>query len=129
MADMTLAGRDLVQVALTTRELDRARIFYRDMLGLPLLFEAGGMLFFQLKNTRLMIGGAHDQPQGQLSGGSILYIDAPDIDALGAALEEKGIVFLGPAQTVQKTAAGELRLRAFRDPDGNTLALMGLVAG
>ena len=41
MANDSLAGRKLVQVALTCRDLDRARTFYRDTLGLPLLFEAG----------------------------------------------------------------------------------------
>ena len=47
-SELSLAGRKLVQVALTCRDLDRARAFYRDTLGLPLLFEAGTMLFFQL---------------------------------------------------------------------------------
>ncbi|HEY5237853.1 MAG TPA: VOC family protein, partial [Rhizomicrobium sp.] len=58
MADETksLAGRNLVQVGLTCRDLERAKHFYRDVLGLPLLFEVGGMLFFQLGTQRLMIG-------------------------------------------------------------------------
>jgi catechol 2,3-dioxygenase-like lactoylglutathione lyase family enzyme len=37
----SLAGRSLTQVGLTVRNLERARGFYRDILGLPLLFEAG----------------------------------------------------------------------------------------
>ena len=41
----SLRGRRLVQVALTTRDLERSRQFYRDTLGLPLLFEAGAMMF------------------------------------------------------------------------------------
>jgi predicted enzyme related to lactoylglutathione lyase len=61
-------------------------------------------------------------------GGSILYFDAPDIDTLAPALEKKGVQFLGPAQTVQTTATHDLKLRVFRDPDGNTLALIGMVA-
>ncbi len=121
----TLASRKLVQIALTTRDLDRARIFYRDTLGLPLLFEAPpGMLFFQLDGLRLMIG--KEETPGPI-GGSVVYFDAPDIDALGAALEAKGVTFLGRAETVQRTATHELKLRAFRDPDGNALALMGMV--
>jgi len=120
----TMAGRKLVQVGLACRDLDRARSFYRDTLGLPLLFEAGNMLFFQLEGMRLMVGLAEaDRPVG----GSIIYFDAPDIDALGHALEARGVKFLGTAVTVQQTQTHELKLREFLDPDGNPLALMGLV--
>ncbi|HWA89549.1 MAG TPA: VOC family protein [Rhizomicrobium sp.] len=122
-----LGGRKLAQVALTCRDLDRARGFYRDTLGLNFMFEAGNMLFFQLDGMRLMIGKEEPGHEGGPIGGSVLYFDAPDIDALGAALEAKGIVFLRPAETVQRTETHELKLRAFRDPDGNLLALMGMV--
>jgi catechol 2,3-dioxygenase-like lactoylglutathione lyase family enzyme len=123
--ELNLAGRKLVQVALTCRDLDRARSFYRDTLSLPLLFEAGNMLFFQLEGLRLMVG--KEETAESAIGGSVIYFDAPDIDALGAALEAKGVVFLGRAEAVQRTATHELKLRAFKDPDGNALALMGMV--
>lgn len=121
----SLAGRSLMQVGLTCRDLERAKGFYRDVLGLPFLFEVSGMLFFQLAGTRLMVGLEHtkDQP----IGGSILYFDAPDIHALGNALEAKGVTFGGPAHVLQRTATHELMLRPFSDPDGNALALMGMV--
>ncbi|HEY1632660.1 MAG TPA: VOC family protein [Rhizomicrobium sp.] len=121
----SLKGRKLVQVAFTCRDLDRARAFYRDTLGLPLLFEAGNMLFFQLDGLRLMVGQEHEP--GQAIGGSLIYFDAPDIDALGPALEAKGVKFVGPATVVQRTGTHELKLREFHDPDGNALALMGMV--
>jgi catechol 2,3-dioxygenase-like lactoylglutathione lyase family enzyme len=122
---LTLDDRKLVQVGLTCRDLDRARAFYRDVLGLPLLFEAGNMLFFQLEGLRLMIG--KEQQPGSSIGGSLIYFDAPDIDLLGPALEAKGIDFTGPATVVQRTETHELKLREFLDPDGNALALMGMV--
>jgi len=125
MSDINLSGRRLAQVGLSCRELDRARGFYRDTLGLPLLFEAGNMLFFQLDGMRLMVGLAPDPAKP--SGGAIVYFEAPDIDALGAALEERGVQFLGLAVTVQQAQTHELKLREFYDPDGNALALMGMV--
>jgi methylmalonyl-CoA/ethylmalonyl-CoA epimerase len=115
----------VTQVGLTVRDLDLARKFYRDTLGLPLLFEANGMLFFQLAGLRLMVGRAYkpDQP----IGGSILYFDAPDFDAAVSALESRGVFFLSDAQVLQRTDTHELRLRSFLDSDGNALALMGMV--
>ena len=122
---LDLKGRKLVQVALTVRDLDRARTFYRDTLGLTLLFEAGTMLFFDAGGQRLMIG--KEEKAGSAIGGSLIYFDAPDIDVLGPALEARGITFVGPATVVQQTQTHELKLREFFDPDGNALALMGMV--
>ena len=122
-APATLAGRKLVQVALATRDPERSKQFYRDVLGLQLLFEVPNMTFYQMGDLRLMVG----VESSMTPGGSVLYIDAPDLDALGAELEQRGVRFLGPAVVVQRTEKGELKLREFRDPDGNALALMGFV--
>ena len=118
----SLAGRKVVQAAVTVTDLPRAVGFYRDVLGLPFLFETNGMAFFQAGETRLLVGL---NPHGTPSDGSVLYFDAPDIDPLRAALEGLGIVFNGPTQVLQRTASHELKLASFRDPDGNALALMG----
>lgn len=120
-----LAGRKLVQVALVTSDLERARAFYRDTLGLQLLFEAGEMLFFDVGGQRLMVG--KDGGSGLTPGGGIIYFDAPDFETLEKELESRRVRFSGPASVVQRTATHELRLREFRDPDGNHLALMGNV--
>ncbi len=125
-ASTILAGRGLAQVSLTTRDLPRAIAFYRDVLGLPFLFEAGAMAFFDLAGVRLMIG--LDADASKPLGGSILYFDDPQIDRTGERLEALGVRFLGPAATVQRTETHDLKLREFRDPDGNVLALMGKVA-
>ena len=122
-APASLAGRKLVQVALATRDPERSKQFYRDVLGLPLLFEVPNMTFYQLGDMRLMIG----VEPSMTPGGSVLYIDAPDIDTLGSELEKRGVRFSGEATVVQRTDKGELKLREFRDPDGNPLALMGFV--
>ncbi|HEX8233922.1 MAG TPA: VOC family protein [Caulobacteraceae bacterium] len=124
-----LSGRNLVQAALPVTDLARARAFYADTLGLPLLFETNGMAFFQLGNLRLMLGRPEEQEGGtETKHGACLYFDAPDLPDLADRLETAGVRFLGPAETVQRSEAGDLQLRFFRDPDGNLLALMGMVA-
>ena len=120
-----LAGRALAQVALAVGDLPRAVAFYRDVLGLPLMFETNGMAFFQLGNLRLMIG--RREPGGPTLGPGVIYFDAPDLPELGAELEARGLVFRGPAETLQRTAEGELQLRFAPDPDGNMIGLMGVV--
>ncbi|MDZ4741419.1 MAG: VOC family protein, partial [Alphaproteobacteria bacterium] len=66
----------LAQVALTTRDLPKAIEFYRDALGLKLMFEVSGMAFFDMDGTRLMIGAS--QSTEPLQNNSYLYFDAGD---------------------------------------------------
>jgi len=122
----SLAGRKVVQVALTVRDLDRARVFYRDTLGLPLLFEAGPMLFFDIAGQRLMVGLA-EKAGKPIVGGTYIYFDAPDLPALVPALKAKGVEFIGTMETLQRTPTHELKLQFFKDPDGNEIGLMGMV--
>lgn len=122
-----LAGHRLQQVAITTRDLPRAIAFYRDTLGLPLLFESNGMAFFDIDGLRLMVA---TDPARETTArpASILYFDAPDFEATLARLTALDIRREGGVETVQKSARGELRLQQFVDPDGNALAIMGTVA-
>jgi catechol 2,3-dioxygenase-like lactoylglutathione lyase family enzyme len=124
--ELNLAGRKLVQVAVTVRDLDRARIFYRDTLGLPLMFEAGPMLFFDIGGQRLMVGLA-ETPEQSVGGGTYFYFDAPDLPALVLALKAKGVELIGNTETLQRTDTHELKLQFFKDPDGNQIGLMGMV--
>lgn len=121
---LSLQGRNIVQAAVSVSDLGRATAFYRDVLGLPFLFETNGMSFFQAGNMRLLVGLERG---GSASGGGVLYFDAPDIDALRLELESRGVVFHAPTQILQQSETHELKLASFVDPDGNPLALMGTV--
>lgn len=122
---VALGARPLEQVALTTRDLPRAVSFYRDVLGLPMMFESNGMAFFDVAGMRLMIAHDPERPQGKPT--SIVYFHAPDFDATLAGLARSRVNFDGPVETVQSTPAGDLKLQQFRDPDGNALAIMAMV--
>lgn len=114
------------QVAVPTQDLDKAKSFYNGILGLPLLFETGGMAFFDAGSLRLMAGPPEnaDKP---VSGGAI-YFHTEDIRKSTRLLIENGVQVLEGPEIVQKTGDQELWLQFFRDPDGNLLALMGAVS-
>lgn len=113
----------ICQIALASADPPKLVAFYRDTLGLPVLFEASGMTFFQSGATRLMIGAA--QPGQAVGGDAVIYFEPHDWSAAEAKLEAAGINFLHPAQVVQRAPGRELTLRPFRDPEGHYLALMG----
>lgn len=109
------------QLALTVRQLPAALPFYRDVLGLPLLFQARGMAFFQVGELRLML--AEGEP-GRAGYSSILYFATDDIEADYRRLKEAGVQFLGEPAIEHRAPDHELWLAFFTDPDGNTHALM-----
>ena len=113
----------IAQIALSTRDLARAVAFYRDTLGLKLMFEVSGMAFFDAGGTRLMIGAAHFT--GDLQNNTYIYFDAGDWYETEAALIARGLNFERDAEVVQRAEGKEHALRFFKDPDGNALAIMG----
>lgn len=112
------------QIALASADPARLAAWYRDVLGLAVLFEASGMTFMQSGATRLMIGPNH---HGATIGGSdvTVYFEPSDWSAAESALEERGVVFFRNAEVVQRAPGRELALRAFKDPEGHSLALLG----
>ena len=46
------------QISIIVQDVERATSFYRDVLGLPLLFTAPGVAFFDCAGVRLMLGRA-----------------------------------------------------------------------
>lgn len=114
------------QVAATTKDLAGARSFYRDSLGLRLLFEANGMLFFDVDGSRLMIAEDKDR-QHTPRPSSILYFHTSDFAQALVRLRMSGARLVGGVERVDVTLAGTLTLQQFEDPDGNMLEIMGVV--
>ena len=103
--------------------LDRGVAFYRDVLGLPFLFAAPPqMAFFMCGSVRLLVGVL--PPGEKAQRGSAIYFRVPDIKAVHAELEGKGVGFRAAPHVVHRTPQTELWLAEFSDPDGNPLALM-----
>ena len=122
MAEDKSALKGFAQVGLAAAEPAKLSAYYRDTLGLSVLFEVSGMSFFSVGGVRLMIGPA----QGAKPGDKILYFEPEDFSAAETALEQRGVKFPHAANVLQRDNAGrELALRPFADPEGNLLAIMG----
>lgn len=111
------------QIAITVADLPRSVEFYRDALGLPLLFEAPpGLAFFDCGGIRLMLS----RPEGEFKPGasSVLYFRVTDIEAVARAMKSRRVSFVDEPHFIAKMPDHELWMCFFRDPDGHTLALM-----
>jgi len=115
----------LGQVSVNVHNLDRAVSFYRDSLGLPLLFTTGDLGFFNCGGVRLMLTppekSEFDHP------GSVLYFVVPDIQAAYRQLVAKGVAFDGEPHLIAKLPDHDLWMAFFHDTEGNLLALMNEV--
>jgi methylmalonyl-CoA/ethylmalonyl-CoA epimerase len=114
----------LAQVAIVVEDLDRAKAFYGDALGLRHLFDAPpGLSFFQCGETRLMLS----RPEGPEPGGSsILYYGVEDVAAAYDEMEGKGIAFEEPPRKIAEVDGKPIHLAVCRDSEGN---LLGLISG
>jgi methylmalonyl-CoA/ethylmalonyl-CoA epimerase len=111
------------QIALTVRDLNRAVAFYRDTLGLKMLFEVPNMGFFDCGGIRLMLS----LPQGSaesFGAGSVIYFKVDDIGQEAEKMKSRGVAFEQPPHLVARMPDHELWMAFFRDPDANLLALM-----
>lgn len=114
----------LRQIALTTKNVPALAAFYRDVVGLTHLFDAGpNLAFLDVGGVRLMIS-VPSAPELDHAP-SLLYYAVADIDAAHAAIKARGAQEERPPGLTAKMPDHELWSSFFRDPDGNLFALMG----
>jgi methylmalonyl-CoA/ethylmalonyl-CoA epimerase len=110
------------QVAIPVRDLPRAVTFYRDQLGMKLLFEAPPQLaFFDCDGIRLALSISSDPMYDP--PGSIVYYRVADIERAHAELEGRGIEFIRGPHRVAELGNCEVWMAFFEDTEGNTLAI------
>jgi len=119
--DTALHLDEIGQIALTVSDLAAAVEFYRDVLGMNFLFNAGTMAFLQCSSVRLLLGTA-ETSAGDSS--TIVYFRVPDIHLAYNALSGKGVPFVQPPHLTARMKSHDLWLAFLKDPAGNTLALM-----
>jgi catechol 2,3-dioxygenase-like lactoylglutathione lyase family enzyme len=112
------------QIAITVVDVDRAVAFYRDTLGMKVLFQLPGMGFFDCDGVRLMLS-VSEKAKEQYS--SILYFKVPDIQQAHTALAGRGVAFDQGPHLLARMPDHDLWMAFFRDLDRNLLALMSEV--
>lgn len=115
----------LGQIAINVHDPQRALAFYRDVLGLPLLFTAGELAFFDCSGVRLMLSRAEKPEFNHPS--SILYFSVPDIAVAHRKLIEGGARSEGEPHLIAKMPNHDLWMSFFRDSEDNFLGLMSEV--
>jgi methylmalonyl-CoA/ethylmalonyl-CoA epimerase len=88
-ATSPIAISRLGQIAINVHDVGRATAFYRDILGLPLLFTAGNLVFFDCAGVRLMLTRA-EKPEFDHPS-SILYFAVPDIASAHRQMLSNGV--------------------------------------
>jgi len=110
----------LAQIARHVGDLEATKAWYRDVLGLELLYAFPGMAFFRLGEVRLYL-----QQADKASSESILYFRVEDIHAAHRQLEGRGVAFVNAPHLLYRHPDGtEEWMAEFRDNEGQPMALM-----
>jgi len=114
---------DIGQIAIPVAELEVAIRFYRDVLGLPLLFRAEpGLAFLRCGTVRLMLSrGEGEGPPGE---GIALYYRTPDLDVTYRGLVARGVEGVEGPHRIATLPDHELWMAFVRDPDHHLIGLM-----
>jgi methylmalonyl-CoA/ethylmalonyl-CoA epimerase len=120
--NLNLQISQIGQIAIPVEELERAVAFYRDVLGLPFLFQASGLAFFQCGNVRLMLS----RPEGPdaPTRACILYYKVDDLHHAYGLFQQQGVRLVGEPHLIAKMGDHDLWMFFFEDTEGNMAALM-----
>lgn len=120
-----MIGARMIVPTIPVSDLDRARVFYGETLGLELLWENPASIRFRAGPSSEV--STFKRP-GLTTEHTLAHFEVDDIEAAVRELEGKGAVFVdyteGPLVTTDHIAQlGPARGAWFRDPDGNFLGL------
>lgn len=113
--------KSIGQIGIPAKDINRAILFYKDLLELPLLFNTDTMAFFDCDGIRLML--SLPEKEQFTNASSVLYFQVDEITASYSQMKEKGVSFIDKPHVVAKMDSTETWMVFFNDTEGNTHAL------
>ncbi|MGN7478566.1 VOC family protein [Solibacillus silvestris] len=110
------------QIGIPVKNVERAIEFYKEVLGLPLLFSTENMAFFHCNGLRLLLSIPENNQYANSS--SVFYFQVQDIKRSVEELTGKGVSFIDQPHVVAKIGNTETWMTFFKDTEENTHALM-----
>jgi methylmalonyl-CoA/ethylmalonyl-CoA epimerase len=124
-AQETLEITGIGQIAVNVQDLARATAFYRDTLGMRLLYEFPGLAFFDCGGVRLMLSRAEkpefDHPT------STIYYRVADIQQSWRMMTDAGVKIEHEPELIARMSDHDLWMCFIRDTENNILGLMAEV--
>lgn len=120
---MSLQASEIGQIAIAVNDLDKARVFYRDVLGLRFLFDVPPALCFMMcGSVRLMLTTLQGDPTDHRT--SVIYYKVADLGEADLQLQKAELAWERTPGFVAKMPDHDLWMGFVRDPDGNLIGLM-----
>jgi methylmalonyl-CoA/ethylmalonyl-CoA epimerase len=119
---MTITLNQLGQVMLPVDDVDAAETFYAEKLGLRKLYRFDDFLFFDCAGVHLLVEKSNAQPFSPAI--SVFYFRVADISLVYREFLNRGVDFMDGPHLIAQMEDHDLWMAFFKDPAGNTLALM-----
>jgi methylmalonyl-CoA/ethylmalonyl-CoA epimerase len=113
------------QIGVPVKDLNRALDFYKEKLGLSLLFNTNSMAFFECNGLRLMLT-LPEKEEFALSS-SVIYFEVNNIKDTYERLLGKEVTFIDEPHVEAKMGQTETWMVFFQDTEDNTHALLSEV--
>ncbi|MFJ8087950.1 VOC family protein [Lysinibacillus sp. NPDC095746] len=113
------------QIGIPVKELDRAIHFYKEKLGLSLLFNTDSMAFFDCNGLRLLL--TLPEKDEFIYSSSIIYFQVGNLSMTYEDLVNKNVTFIDEPHVVAKMGQTETWMVFFKDTEDNTHAFMSEV--
>jgi len=118
--DHDLALGAVGQIARSVKDIEAARKWYSESLGLEHLYSFGKLAFFNCGGLRLFLSEGEGPPSE-----SIIYFNVDDVRSAHSALAKRGVEFINAPHMIHRHDDGtEEWMAFFKDNEERPLAIM-----